>query len=728
MTTDTDGEAARNQHTASCWRFNPSGEEQCAASTVLDLLGDSAEKGRLGFFFGAGASRGYPACLPVSARLTRGLRDLLGCDLSMLSEDQKRRLNDKLGTLGLESLLNAYVDVFSEEVLSFYDIFRSVTRNPGPPTPTAILAPAPMPSHVHSILAGFGAAGMCRLFITLNFDVLFETAFEALNPQSPLIVPESLSPRGEVKAYREFVARRKDSCCHLFKLHGSLRGDDPSNTRLLTTVERVAISLPRHKLALLRHAASNYDMCYLGYSDNDFDTFPVILSATQGRQVVWFLHKNTLAEFWNPARPEDSPTPRLVRWWRDTGAYVVVSKEPSAFLGPLGERLGVPAFRYYTAMLSPAQLEDKRETDVSAYFRDYRRRFFKDDSAALLMLGMIATTERTYDVASALLRRVRAMAKASGVAGGFVEFHYNRHMAEVYRSEGLLSRAIVSWRAALNLLTEGETDPRRRERRRLTALVRMGSEYMGKAKRQAAAMAKGSKAKALYRALQCSIKAGCLFARVHIGLLVDRPSLRGFDASVVRSYLIFEAADFFQAITEGVLYFWAKASESRLRRVEMLAARICARIAAGLYGRTLRIQTQDPGMYFFQMYRRAEMLAVASAGRAPESLRLVTEAASRLGKMKNQWVNACIDTEDEVEQALSDNTAASAGVVLLFGGNLERAARLLRLAYRDFVREGHKSGKVKCRTYYAVLKRQQGNVDAARRLLSGFDRVVSQYH
>jgi len=710
-----------------CWRFKRTNAEPCNETEIIEALVCSIKSNRLGFFFGAGASNGYPACLPIANELIHNLRELLNCDLSALSAEQIVKLNNKLDALGLESFLNIYVDMFSEKALSFYNIFKSKNSDITSRTEIKGFSPTPVPSYMHTLMANLGTSGNSNLFITLNFDQLFEKAFNMIGKNTQLVVPEDLPDEDEVAAYRSFLKAKTKPVCYLFKLHGTLRGDDPYNSKLLTTVERVAISLPKHKRALLQYAVSNYDICYLGYSDNDFDTFPLILGESGDRKVVWFLYKDNMSQFWDSVHPEQCKNARLVKWWYNRGAYVIVTRHPEEFFIRLHDRLGISRPVFCSSTFSPEELRECRRTDLHNNILQYRKRFFKDDLAAPLILGMVATSERTYDVASILLKQVRQVARSRKGSASFVEFHYHRHMAEVYRSVGALSRSIVSWRKALKLLNVGEDDPRRRQSRRLYMITRMGSEYMGKFKRQAAAIGGKSKIKGICRAIYYFCKGQELFLRAYYDLISGKPRLQGFDANTILSYLLFEAADFFQAVAEGLLYYWAKTSNNILRIFMWSMVRICAKVSALVYGLSLHIETQGPGMYFFQMHRRAEMLAVASNGKNMECINLMDEAASRIGKMKNQWINVCIDDEHERMKSLGDNTALTGGIIYLIKGNLELATHFFKLAYHDYAREDHKSGKVRALTYYAVLQRKAGRIECARLILQALAKVLLKY-
>jgi tetratricopeptide (TPR) repeat protein len=133
----------------------------------------------------------------------------------------------------------------------------------------------------HRFLARAAKLGDISFLTTTNFDQYIEKALEA----------EGVSYRlySDSSQFRNLLISDKpmaEECITVLKLHGTL--ERPETIRM--TLQQAAKPLETEKAQVLRHLLERYTVLFYGYSANDDDIFPIILSSRDvSVGIIWCL-------------------------------------------------------------------------------------------------------------------------------------------------------------------------------------------------------------------------------------------------------------------------------------------------------------------------------------------------------------------------------------------------------------------------------------------------------
>ncbi len=224
-------------------------------------------------FLGAGLSRDLPSGLPMAKELCAKLIDLLWASVQPAKEQADLCTSDEdfawsiLKEARLERLLDALQQVYGQNALEYLQPLNSTKWNEN-----------------HASLAGLCREGMLRQCVTLNFDMLIEYAAEAHG-----VAFETICPLANRYQHTKKYATRSIS---VIKPHGSFEmflSLDSQLSALRTTISQLGTEAhPLNEEVLRRAFAGHTTLFVAGYSDDDWDIFPIIAKeARKFRQIVW---------------------------------------------------------------------------------------------------------------------------------------------------------------------------------------------------------------------------------------------------------------------------------------------------------------------------------------------------------------------------------------------------------------------------------------------------------
>mgnify|MGYP000492397360 CR=1 FL=1 len=152
-----------------------------AAAGYKDLVRDMADclrKRQVVPFLGAGISFETPSCLPMARQFVEPLVDVLWRSGETAfreiqpSPNDVKRLESVLRDARMERLLDALCQAYGEEALDYLSPLASECWNPN-----------------HGAIAAIAKEGLLRWCITLNFDLLLESAAYAHGVASHTVCP-----------------------------------------------------------------------------------------------------------------------------------------------------------------------------------------------------------------------------------------------------------------------------------------------------------------------------------------------------------------------------------------------------------------------------------------------------------------------------------------------------------------------------------------------------------
>ena len=226
-------------------------------------------------FFGAGISAPPPASLPLSSELSAPLVEVLEESTQRIMgnnwpREHQEVLRGALKRQPLESLLDALLTCFGPAALNYLSVLESRSWNDN-----------------HALIAAFMRAGHWPCVITLNFDVLIELALQhvAFSVICPLAGDEM--PTDQATKV-------------VLKPHGTLSLDAAGNdrfNRVSATLNQVgAWPSPRNRAAITACLLRHPSILFAGYSDNDWDIFPLFLEKVGLLDSITWVEHSTLGK------------------------------------------------------------------------------------------------------------------------------------------------------------------------------------------------------------------------------------------------------------------------------------------------------------------------------------------------------------------------------------------------------------------------------------------------
>jgi len=673
-----------------------------ALSTITQLLKDRT----LVFFFGAGISLEYPSLLPLAkkSRLLPGLRDTL-CDMLLKETSLEPEGEYEIRRLALETLLDFFVRALGDKTLEFYNILKP--RH---------LVEAYGPNYRHYCLAFLSESGYCRYFVTVNFDTLVEDALKVIGVR--FTVPEEKGQREERSIYSEAMRSSNDIVC-LCKLHGTLSDDeDRQNATLLATVERVGIGLPRHKKELLVSLSRDYDIFFMGYSNNDIDVFPVFERTTSQRKVFWYCTSTPYL---------DDPHFRRIREF-------LCQREHYIFVGDLNELFSeilkrmnidpskalnrVGALSFEDIHSKQTALAEIRKGEIRRFVDYYKSQFLPTHAHAILTLAYIVVSGGFYRIGKRLLKSI---ADDIPLSDFNLRYAYASLNSEIYRNEGQYRSALQERKVAVEHLKEANYGNSYQKKTLIYQVIKNGSEHMNLVKVHASRMVlrQLSDSSCSEERENC-IKADRALALKHLTstlaclltalwqIVLWRRKMTTFDRNTVVSRMYSECADFLHFCLDGLLFLDATntsvtgglKSKSRILRVFVsLIAKACA----FLYRQTLRIGEQESEWYFFIKAKLAQVIMHAGRNGSWDVVNgLIDDVESYFGWGRDE-TKEFIETEEERSLRAFGITK---GIRLYYQGKRRDAGDLFGRTLDAYKRTNHTGGIFEAKLWLAIC---QGN-------------------
>ena len=254
-------------------------------------------------FLGAGISKAEHSCLPLARDLTQPILDAFWKSVDQFLKETQPKAEDInaakeiLDAAPLERLLAALMETHGRDrtIDQFLDCLGTWVWNKN-----------------HGALGALGAAGLVTRYITLNFDLLIEEAVRAHGGASITECPLSDS--------KSFTIGRAKVPVKIVKPHGSLSPPDPANGRfgfnlVSTTIKEVGDRPDaRNRRCLEQLLRSGDELLVAGYSDDDWDVFPIVQElASRLSHVHWVHHAWPDAVIQRRAPWEEVGTPKAKR-------------------------------------------------------------------------------------------------------------------------------------------------------------------------------------------------------------------------------------------------------------------------------------------------------------------------------------------------------------------------------------------------------------------------------
>lgn len=293
-------------------------------------IAQSLHNRRLIPFLGAGISIPWPSNLPDAMRLVRPIRRAMRLAASEVrgQYDQRRQRRREvvwawrvLREARLERLLDVLYQTHGQPALEYLSILDGRSWNAN-----------------HSTIQRMIQAGMLPHCITLNFDVLIEAAVEHCGGTYTTLCPLS---------GKRFTNTDGSAACQIIKPHGSFAGPTvPANRHALVsaTLSQIGNHADHRNVEAMRPLfASSPSLLVAGYSDNDWDAFPILQQFSHTLSNVYWV------QWARPKAVEQRDAsglrqmPKVIDWLTSLGdrACLLVGDVSELFRGVL-EELGLP--------------------------------------------------------------------------------------------------------------------------------------------------------------------------------------------------------------------------------------------------------------------------------------------------------------------------------------------------------------------------------------------------
>jgi hypothetical protein len=296
--------AAQDRDSRERWAELPTGRSAVKDQLLAEAC-TAGSTGDLAFLVGAGIS--VPSGLPTSAQI-------IGTCVEQL-------LQRAPGNLSCRAV---FPEGYGQRVrLEYFCHLLSHIKETIRLSPLRLLAGG-QPSRFHYFLAECAKAGLTRVIITTNFDLLIERAMDDLGVPYRLLHREQDLARFQVE----------DSGTTLIKIHGTLDAESGEPAPgILADIHSVGQGFPEQRTRVLREVARRYHLLVLGYSGRDFfGAMPTLISG-EPRPVFWVNHART-----------GEKTNALVRnWVTNATKGVYADADTGEVVEALACRLGIAA-------------------------------------------------------------------------------------------------------------------------------------------------------------------------------------------------------------------------------------------------------------------------------------------------------------------------------------------------------------------------------------------------
>jgi len=265
---------------------------------VIDKISENFKRKEVIPFFGAGISFDSPSCLPGGNALQSPLIEIL-LKVSELSLLQKAREKEGIKSFSqkavhnarLEQLLDVLQKTHGKTILPYLNVLLSDYWN-----------------NNHGAIATLAINGYLPNCITLNFDLLIEKAIYSQGKTSRTVTPLTNG---------EFKIGNGEPCIDILKPHGSFVPTEIHSNPfefLSATLSEVGHIPNKRNIKAIRNLLTSFPVLLIGgYSDNDWDIFPILLSESDSvKEILWIeymdvnnpISENRLSEaFQNRVKP-----------------------------------------------------------------------------------------------------------------------------------------------------------------------------------------------------------------------------------------------------------------------------------------------------------------------------------------------------------------------------------------------------------------------------------------
>ena len=275
------------------------GQSDTAVGAVAAELAFDFEEANCVLLIGAGASAGPPSNVPLATSLMLELRRALWKSVlpfvrsHQLPATARESAKAILKEARLERILDALQETHGPEAIHrFLDALDAEQWN-----------------QTHALIASLATSGRLPVCITLNFDCLIEKSIQAhgggVRTECPL------------KDNAGFETGGDPGRCRLIKPHGSIApaGFEGGRYSLLApTLDEIGNHPDPRNVAAIDSSLRGRSLLVLGYSDNDWDIFPILERAADHlRHVYWvqYANKAVVERKLDPAEPS---FPRIISW------------------------------------------------------------------------------------------------------------------------------------------------------------------------------------------------------------------------------------------------------------------------------------------------------------------------------------------------------------------------------------------------------------------------------
>ena len=275
------------------------GQSDTALGAVAAELASDFEEANCALLIGAGASAAPPSNLPLATSLMLELRRALWKSVlpfvrsHQLPATARESAKAILKEARLERILHALQETHGPKAIHrFLDVFDAEQWN-----------------QTHALIASLATSGRLPVCITLNFDCLIEKSIQAhgggVRTECPL------------KDNAGFETGGDPVRCRLIKPHGSIApaGFEGGRYSLLApTLDEIGNHPDPRNVAAIDSSLRGRSLLVLGYSDNDWDIFPILERAADHlRHVYWvqYANKAVVERRLDPVEPS---FPRIISW------------------------------------------------------------------------------------------------------------------------------------------------------------------------------------------------------------------------------------------------------------------------------------------------------------------------------------------------------------------------------------------------------------------------------
>ncbi len=246
------------------------------------------------FFCGAGFSKksGLPLSYDIIKILAKYL--ILALDkINIASENEKDEIRKIVLSTRLEKILDAIVRFFGNSGLQFIFKFDSA-----------------IPNENHIFLANLVNKALIKNIITLNFDVLIENSILERNKGFKWCLP--------LANYAENIGNNEDTIL-IIKPHGTIpiKSQKYSNNFLAANLQYSGDRPQNETIVAIEQAYSN-SKCILisGYSDDDWDIYPILIS--QKWEKIYWIEYNEITK-----AQVQLPNEKVINWLKNNNSWII---------------------------------------------------------------------------------------------------------------------------------------------------------------------------------------------------------------------------------------------------------------------------------------------------------------------------------------------------------------------------------------------------------------------